>query len=52
MFMLGLKNTDVRTILAKSGMNFNKDAPSTFGILMASILMGAIRLAYYNLLIY
>ena len=36
-----IKNPDVGTILAKSGMNFNKDAPSTFGILMASILMGA-----------
>jgi dihydroxyacetone kinase-like protein len=36
-----IKDSDLGTIFAKSGMNFSKDAPSTFGILMASILMGA-----------
>jgi phosphoenolpyruvate---glycerone phosphotransferase subunit DhaL len=36
-----LADADIGTILARSGMNFTKSAASTFGILMASLLMGA-----------
>lgn len=36
-----LKDADIGTILGRSGMNFTKAAASTFGILMASLLMGA-----------
>jgi dihydroxyacetone kinase-like protein len=36
-----LQDADIGTILARSGMAFTKAAPSTFGILMASLLMAA-----------
>lgn len=38
-----LHDADIGIILAKSGMAFTKAAPSTFGILMASLLMAAGR---------
>ena len=41
--LVALQAADVGTILARSGMNFTKAATSTFGILLASCLMGAGR---------
>lgn len=41
--LAALQDADIGTILARSGMNFTKAASSTFGILLASLLMGAGR---------
>ena len=41
--LAALQDSDIGTILARSGMNFTKAASSTFGILLGSFFMGAGR---------
>ena len=43
--LLQLQDSDVSTILLKSGMAFNRKAASTFGVLFATMMMRAARVS-------